>query len=413
MIKEQRKDVTVMKRSVKAAAAMLCGILAVSAASCASQQTYPLTIDGEQIRAGIYLYQQFSSVNSAESKLGEEQPDLDTTADGFDFTKQTVEGKSFGDWVKDNAIEECREFIAVKRLFASNGLTLTAEQNASVKSNVNSIWDETNTYAQYLYGTDTVGAFFEKMGIGKQSFKELQEVSEMRTALFDHLYGEGGELAATQDEINAALKSDYSAIEYITYQLDNGDGAQAYVDRINNGESFEEIFRSYTDAYNTQEYEKELAEYEASKNEAAQSEDGVTEVAEDADTADTAEAEPPVKPDPISVPETDSLIVVINKDSTTPSEDFVKQVTELAENTVSVVSVTSGETTTEYIVKKFDILSVPSDKTESAVTSLRTSLKEDEFNEMLHSAGDAYTVSEDSSINLYKVNKIIDVMNKK
>lgn len=382
----------------KAAAALLCGALAVSAASCAAQQTYPLTIDGEQIRAGIYLFQQYTAVEDAKSKLSEEQPGLDTSADGFDYMKQTIEGKSFGDWVKDKAIEGCREYIAEKRLFASNGLTLTAEQNTSVKDNTNSIWDESNYYAQYLYGTDTIGEFFEKMGIGKQSFKDLQEASEMRTALFDHLYGEGGELAATQDEINTALKEGYAAIEYITYQLESGDSAQAYADRINNGESFEQIVKDYTDAYNLQEYEKDLAEAEA----AAESEDGVTEV------TDTAETTTPEKPDPIDLPETDSLLLVISSTSISPSEDFVKQVFALADDTVSVVTVTTDSGSTEYIVKKVNILSVPEDKTASAVESLRSSLKEDEFEEMISSAAAAYSVTESSDIGLYKTEKILE-----
>ncbi len=390
----------------KAAALLLAGALTVSAASCASGQTYPLTIDGEQIRAGVYIYSQYNAMNSAQSKLAEEQPDLDTTADGFDYMKQTVEGKSFADWVKDKTIENCREFIAHKRMFASSGLTLTAEQNATVKDNVSSIWDESNYYAQYLYGTDTVGEFFEKLGIGKQSFKELQEASQMSSALFDHLYGEGGELAATQDEINAALRSDYAAIEYITYQLDSGDGAQAYVDRINNGESFEQIVKDYTDAYNTQEYEKELAEAEAAA--AEQAAEGVTEEAESA-----GETEAPVKPDPIDVPETDSLIIVINKDSVSPSEEFVQKVFELADGVVEVVSVTSGDTTTEYIVKKFDVLSVPADKTESAVSNLRTTLKQADFDELIHTTADSYTVTEDSSISLYKVETLLKLTNAK
>lgn len=394
-----------MKRSVKAGiAALLCGTLAVSAASCASQQTYPLTIDGEQIRAGIYIYQMYSAVNEAQSKLAEEQPDLDTTAEGFDFTKQTVEGKNFSVWVKDKAVENCREYIAAKRLFASNGLTLTAEQNTSVKDNTNSLWDESNYYAQYLYGTDTIGEFFEKMGIGKQSFKDIQEASEMRSTLFNHLYGEGGELAASQDEINAALKSDYAAVEYFEYLLENGDGAQAYVDRINNGETYEAVVKSYTDSYNEQEYQKELAEAEAAAAEAAES--GVTEETEGEGTAET---QTPTAPEPAAVAEENSLIQIISKDSTSPSEDLVKQIFDLPENTVQVVSVTDGDTTKEYVVKKFDILSVPADKTESTVSTLRSSLKEDEFSDMISSAGSGYTVSEDSSISLYTADNILKV----
>ena len=79
--------------------AVLCGAMIAGAGSCASGQTYPLTIDGEKIRAGIYILEQQNAVGEAVSKVSEEQPDLDTSAEGFSYLSQTVEGKSFSDWV--------------------------------------------------------------------------------------------------------------------------------------------------------------------------------------------------------------------------------------------------------------------------------------------------------------------------
>jgi len=392
-----------MKRTAKTVIlSLLCGALAASAASCANSQTYPLTIDGEQIRAGIYIFEQQTAVTAAKSKLSEEQPDLDTTAEGFDYMKQTIEGKSFADWVNDKAVESCREYIAEKRLFESNGLTLTEEQNASVKENVSAIWDESNYYAQYLYGYDTIGLYFESMGIGKQSFRDLQEASEMHTALFDHLYGEGGSLAATDDEINAELKSNHAAIEYIEYKLENGPGAQSYVDRLNNGETFEQLMKEHTDDYNTENYEKELAEAEAAK--AEQETSGVTEETED---GAAVEVTMPTEPTPIEVPEENSLILVVDKDSAIPSAEFINQVFEMADGEVKLVTVTSDSDTKEYVVKKVNILDFP-DKTEDTVKTIRSELKESEFEEMLKTAAAGYTVTEDSSKGLYKVETVLE-----
>lgn len=391
-----------MKRSVKAAAAgFICAALTVSAAACATSQTYPLTIDGEQIRAGIYIFEQQSAVNEAKDKISEDQPELDTSAEGFDYLKQTIDGKSFTDWVNEKTIENCREYIAEKRLFASNGLTLTDEQNASVKSNVDQLWDESNIYAQYLYGTNTIGEYFEKMGIGRQSFRDLQEASEMRQSLFDHLYGEGGELSATDEELNAALKTDYAAVCYFEVLLDDGD-AQSYVDRIKAGESYETIYAEHANAYLQQEYEKDMAEYEAAL-EAAQ---GVTvETGEGEEEFAPQEPEEPVT---INVPAENATAQIIQKDSTTPDAAFVTEVFAMADGDVKVISVDDGDHTDNYVVKKIDILT-QTDKTADAISSLRTELREDEFEEMLKNAGSGYTVTEDSSKNLYKIAKILEL----
>lgn len=390
-----------MKRSAKTAvSAALCAALAISAASCATSQTYPLTIDGEQIRAGIYIFEQYSAINAAKDKIAEEQPDLDTSADGFSYLNQTVEGKSFTDWVNEKAVEYCRDYIAEKRLFASNGLTLTADQNQSVKDNVNSMWDESNYYAQILYGTNTIGEYFEKLGIGKQSFRDLQEASEMRQTLFDHFYGEGGSLAATAEEINAALESDYMAIAYFSYDLEKGEGAEAYYNKLTSGSSYAQVYTDHMNAYLLEQYNKQVEE-------AAQAAaEGVEEVTESTETATT-----PTEPSTIDVPEESTLVRIVKKDSTDPSEDFVKQAAALNPGETKLITTGEGDSAKSYIVKRFAILDYP-DLTTSAVTTLRSELKQDEFNDMLDNTGNAYTLTEDGSKNLFKIDTILNYKQK-
>ena len=386
-----------MKRNAKTIiAAILFAAAAMSASSCSTSQTYPLTIDGEQIRAGIYIFEQQAAINAAKDKIAEEQPDLDTSGADFDFTKQTVEGKSFTDWVNEKAVEYCVDYIAEKRLFAENGLSLTAEQNKSVKDNVNALWDEENYYAQVLYGTSSVGEYFEKLGVGRQSFRDLQEASEMREVLFDHFYGEGGSLAATADEINAKLESDYAAVAYFSYDLENGDGAQAYYDRIvNGGDSFAAAYADHANRYLREKYDKQVAE-------AAQAAaDGVETETE------TGESDLPSEPTTIDVPEEKEIISILKKDATDPAEEVVKQALEMAVGEVRVVTTGEGDSAKSYLVKRYNVLDYP-DLTSGQISTIRKSLKEDDFNELLNNTGSAYKVTEDGSKNLYKLEKILN-----
>ena len=375
--------------------AVLCGAMIAGAGSCASGQTYPLTIDGEKIRAGIYILEQQNAVGEAVNKISEEQPDLDTSAEGFSYLSQTVEGKSFSDWVNEKTIENCRGYVAVNRLFDQYGLTVSEDEMSNINSNVKQLWTEENTYAQYYYGVSILGEYYEKLGIGEQSFKDMQIESTKRSQLFDHLYGEGGELAATEEEINASLTSDYIAVNFFPYDLENGDGAQSYADRIAAGESYEEVYRDYAQALSDEEAAKAAAEAET-----AETAEG------EAAPAETSE-EPAVTAQTVEAAEKDSLIQIIKNDSTTPSEEFVKQAFALNTGDVKVITVEDEEHDHVYVVQKLDILAYP-EVTKSTVENIRTSLKSDEFSEMVKTTGAAYSLTEDSSKSMYKIDKLLE-----
>ena len=149
------------KLTRRAAAAVLCGALAVTACSCGANTTTALTIDGTEIPAGVYICYQMDALSEAQSVLAEEQPDLDMTAEGFDFKKQTIGGVAAEEWVKNKTVELCRNYVAANKAFDEYGLSLEASQKNEIKASVNSAWEEENMYAQYLYGFDTIGEYYE------------------------------------------------------------------------------------------------------------------------------------------------------------------------------------------------------------------------------------------------------------
>lgn len=397
-----------MRRSIRnTLLTVLCGALIAGSASCAFSQTYPLTIDGEKIRAGIYVLEQQNAVGEAVSKLSDEQPDLDTSADGFSYLSQTVEGKSFSDWVNDKTIENCRNYVAVNRLFDQYGLTLPEDETAKINSNVKQAWTEENMYAQYYYGVSILGEYYEGLGIGEQSFKDVQIESSKRSQLFDHLYGEGGELAATQEEINAKLVSDYATVNFFPYELESGDSAQAFADRIASGETYEDVYRDYAQALAYQDAAGEAAQAAADAAAAAESAEG--ETAENTDAAAESTETPEVEVQQVEVAEKDSLVQIIEKDSDVPSEEFVKQVFEMNNGDVKVITVKEEGEDHEhvYVVQKLDILTM-TEITKGTVDSIRTSLKSDEFTEKVKSTGAGYSLTEDSSKSMYKIDKLLD-----
>ena len=378
-----------MKRSAASAlTVLLCGAMIASASACATGVTYPLTIDGEQIRAGIYILKQQDAVDSAKSKLSEEQPDLDTSAEGFDYKAQTVEGKSFSDWVDAKTTETCREYIAVERLFSEYGLSVPQDKVSNINSTASSLWTEENMYAQYFYGVDILGEYYEKLGVGQQSFKDVNMNDEKEDELFDYLYGEGGPKEMPAAEIDAKIKENYAAISYFEYTLTSGEGAQHYAD-IAKDISYEEAYRQFSEASEREELEAAVAAAAAAGEEYLGK-----------------------NPDEVSAElgEADSFMQIVSADSTTPSEDFIKQVFEMPDGEIKVITVTTGEgdsaSTQEYVVSKADVLTKP-ELTESYRHTVVHDAKKDEFEALIKEKGDSYSLSVDSSKTMYKIDKLL------
>ena len=84
--------------SITAAALTAASVLTLS--GCSQSVSRAMTVNGEDIPAGIYILYSGHAYADATQKLKEEQPDLDTSADGFDYYNQTVDGISFADYVK-------------------------------------------------------------------------------------------------------------------------------------------------------------------------------------------------------------------------------------------------------------------------------------------------------------------------
>lgn len=381
------------KMTKRAMAAILCGALALSACSCSNTTGTALTIDGTDIPAGVYICFQMDAIGEAQEVLTEEQPDLDMTAEDFDIKKHTIEGVNAEEWVKNKTIELCRNYIAADKTFSEYGLSLTAEQKNEINQYVTTSWDEENIYAQYIYGYDTIGEYYESKGVGKNSFKEIQTLYYKQEAIFEHLYGEGGELAVPAEEINAKILSDYALV--LSFEVDPEYGkAQDYVDMLNNGTAFTEVKQAYDKA-------EALAEIEADMKEAE-------EAGEEYDGTLPEEVE-------VAVVEQSALQKVVKVDSTSPSESYVKDVFAMAngENKLITVSeettASDGTTSTAisyYVVQKLDI-SADAELMEQYSDTVLYDMKSGELEETLKAKGEAYSVTENAAaIKLYSIDKL-------
>lgn len=363
-----------MKKVSKSIAALLCGALIAAAGSC-STGSGPMVVDGQEIKAGVYILKQQAAVNDALTKLREEQPDLDISNENLDVLKQTVEGKSFSEWVYEKTIEGCKEYVAVEKMFADTGLAVDTSTLSQMDSYISSIWS-------YSLGDKTYGETFEDLGVSIESYKAVQLNVQKEEGLFDYLYSVGGPNGVSEEELNSKLSEEYVGINYIPYKLTEGTSAQEYADMIKNGSTFEEVYQKY--------YTVELG-------------------ADDTDAEKQADENGVVAADnyTIGVPETDSQILVLSRSSTSPSKELTDYAFDnMAVGDVSVVNVTDSTDAGVYIVQKVDLSTRPA-LTAAYADNVLHELKQTEFDEMLKKTYEGYSVNEGSTRIDYKLEKMI------
>lgn len=225
-----------MRTSLKrAAAAVLAVVLATSLCGC--DRGSLMTVDGMEIRNGVYISLMQSAYNNAETELKEQQETSDTTSDtsagetssteskeSVPITKEEIDGKSGSQWIKDETMKAVRRFVAVQRKCDELGIALSETEMNELNTNVNGVWDNANDYVKYIYGYETLGEYYESQGIGKESYKEIQRVSELQSKLFMHYYDKGGELEVKESEINDYLKENYASVKLLNIAYTDASG---------------------------------------------------------------------------------------------------------------------------------------------------------------------------------------------
>lgn len=247
---------TRFKKILAAGAAIVC---AAALTGC-SDNGYIMNVEGIDIRNGIYLSGVMSAYGDAYEKVSEAREEQGLTSEVEDLFKESIDGKPVSDWVKEEALNQVKRSVAIQNLCEENGIALSDEEANEINAEINQMWTEESFYAQYLYGTDTMGEYYDGVGIGKDSLRESFTVSNLYQKLFMHYYGEGGLTPVSDADLNTYLKENYASafvleLKYTDYQgilLTDDDEidavkllAQSYADRINGGESIADIKYEY------------------------------------------------------------------------------------------------------------------------------------------------------------------------
>lgn len=340
----------------KSFAIILSVVMLFGFASCGNT-SWVVKTENNTVTSGLYLGY------LVEQTIAQLQGQNASSVD--DLLKMTVEEKIMPDYIKEKVLLNSKKYLAVEEKFTELGLALTEEDLATVNSTLTS-------YTSYY------GDFFENNGCSNASLKELLTNNLKADRLFNYYYGEGGEKEVKKEDLKSYFAENYALCRLISFStVDSSTGedladeelekvkttADEYLKRAQNGEDFITLAEEYKTAQGE--------EIEADAKE--EGDDGLTD-----------------------------YDYIVNIESTTYDEDFVKEVFAMEKDAVKLVTTDN----TIYLVLKKDVLE--NEKTYDAYSSgLLSNMKGSEFDETIEGWTESMTFTvNDSAVKRYAPKKI-------
>lgn len=195
-----------MKLMKKIAVAVLAMLMAVSATACSNVGSWIVKTDSREIPVGVYIAYLQSAYASAYYMTD------DVTASPIGQTV-TVDGEKVDaeTWIKDQALDSAEKLLTVMDLCDAAKITLTDEEQSAINESVDTVWDSNSSS-------------YEKLGIAKNSLKELYQFSKLSEKHFDSLYGANGTSAVSDSEVKDYFTKNYSSIKYFAVSLKDSSG---------------------------------------------------------------------------------------------------------------------------------------------------------------------------------------------
>lgn len=186
----------------RAAAGLMALAMCAGLSGCYSESnTWAAKMGGDTLPIGSYIYYLSSAYSEASTMVGTEDEVL-----GAD-----IEGKSGSQWVSDKAMDYLYSYYYVNQKFDELGLALDDMDQNSI--------DSANTYMWSLYKSQ-----FETMGVAESSFEKAYSIYNAKLSkVLRAMYGEGGELELSQDEIHGYYTDKYVYYQYMYADLTTTD----------------------------------------------------------------------------------------------------------------------------------------------------------------------------------------------
>ncbi|WP_295085205.1 hypothetical protein [Ruminococcus sp.] len=399
-----------MNKFNRFASAAAAFALAAASASCNAPEAITfgkgaqtaLTVDGYEVPAGIFIYNEMNAYQNAAYKMYYEKGSMPSVDD---VKSSTIEELSASDWIQNNATNACKDFVANEKEFEKIGESLNDDEIIEIKNLASS------------YSSDS--SLLEN-GVGEESVRKIIENSYKREAIFKHYYGLGAEKGCTEDELKTYYQDKTTRVKYFSISMVDENGEQYSADekrRLNNMiddyvkvineektsdaklkkiDECEEEYKEYTD--------KRKAEADAKAAEEAGETTTTTTTTTSSGTTTTTTVDPHAKEITITKYTTTTVDKNDSNDTTTTTTSAEAEASEKAyknyNDHVFAMAYNKAEKyqyddDTVYIIIRADIkerMTADDLWTEDKIDSLLNERYYDEFEDMMKDVVNGYTV---------------------
>ncbi len=339
----------------------IAGVLAAASILCftsCKDTSWVVSAGEDTVPAGVYLGYLVDSYYLAAQQV------TDTTTDLFD---QQIGDVDADDYIKAAALESCKQYIAVNRLFDEYKLSFTDEELEEINATISSTWS-------------SISSLYEDNGCGKTSFEKIMMVDEKYQKIFEYYYSEDGKDPVTETDRKEYFTENYAKIKYINVLY------SSHYDEVSTA----------SDASDAQKTElKELAEGYLKRLQDGESIDSLID--EEAHAAgeehDHEEGE-----------EVESEATFVQKDTSDEPDDFNATLFDTEFNTPTIAE---NSTYGYYVFIRYELDEDGEDYTDRKASVL-SSMRSDDFMEIIEKAASDLKVTENSSaIKRYKPQNIV------
>lgn len=345
-----------MKKLKTVAALILALVMLLSTTACSGDTTWSAKYEDTTLPVGVYIYNTYSAYYQAYYQV------TDSSTPVMD---QKIDDKPVSDWIKEKASEDLKSILCTQKKFKDMGLSFTEEELTAQQKNLDSNWAQSKT-------------MLEKLGVAKESLNiATVQQQAMYVKIFEAIYGEGGEKAVSDSELEDYYVDNYTHYGYFTKALTTTDEDKNTVNL-----SDEEIGK----------IGDKFEEYAKAINEDGKKPEDVAKTFQDDEDLD-------------SDPYKESTLIV--KDSTL-SEDLQSALKDLENGKAKAVK--SG--TTYYLLYKYDIKDSVSDlKNENNRAKYLSYMKGEEFDTMMAEEAEALegVTINDAAVKKYTPERVADL----
>ena len=203
-----------------------------------TDQSWSFKTESSSFASGVYICSLLNSYQTAYNKIAA------NGGNTVDILAATIEDKNASDWIKDHAINQCKQMFAIDKKFDELGLSLSDEELSNTQASADKSWQ-------------SLSKRFEGYGISKDSFCKVTQIYPLKSQkLFEKIYGKSGTNAVSDDELLKFYKEKYVYFSIATkysseISTDATETQDSSVTNENKEDPAETLFKGYVEQINS------------------------------------------------------------------------------------------------------------------------------------------------------------------